>query len=983
MPKPLFKIKIKTPKTGTELLLTKDETTVGRSSENDVCIDSAGISRKHLKIKIADGEIALTDLGSTNGTFYKGKKLPLNLPVDYFGGPFNLGPASDGNIIEILEETAVKDGTKTFTRAKALSKPDKKDESRKIEAHLEPIGHDPSRSIVVEHHEQVIGEEESVIKEMDPNDVEALNKKLDGEDTPSVLKEPVQKPAAKGWETESENSILLSVSRQLEVKAELERLRLRQLEVEKELREAEIKKHEVEDQIRQLRQEMVEQENRLSGLRDKIKDEDARFRKKAAELEENFSREETYFKGRREELERDQKAVEKLHRETAELKSELAETKDKLEKDLENEKEYYGNEHEKLMKDHRTAKAKTEDEFRVLKEKLEATHAAREADLAGYHNERKVKLEAEHRALVESNEAEHADLMKRLNNEQTALTRKLENEAERARTETEREKKRLTDDLNDHRQTTERETVRISDEHKTTAAKLADEEKELRTAFEAQQKTHQIRLERLVAEIDLRETQEQKVIEQRRTEKVVLERELTEVKRTIEDAKKDLERLVKDVAAANEKLERRRNEESDLKKVIGVHETLELKLQTEFRKLTEQTEAKKAALTKLEAEFTEQQKKNKLDRDTAVKLAHEEKTNIILEGRKEAEAHEAKVRKEMDEFQAATRKATFDEVNALRAAAQAELESEQDEWKNDLSSRKSREQNQMNLWAADEKKKLQDRLSGDLDAFVDSVTRTALSKVGQNSSFSSLIHEFHGKFAIELKNALTSEGNEIVAPFNPDRKQDIKSFWVKSAVASIVVVLLGITAYYAPDAIREAARERRASHEDGATGEWIKKIQAEREQRLALKLDVRTDFQMDYANNVLYNEGYLEMKLDNKLQSAWVKELNNIMTGEKTMGMDEEALVDYIRIEHALFLDLADKKSKMNGLNKEEFIAQMKNQSKDAKNDLLSVLRNKTLPSSDRARTTTAEQKWNMIRALEQRFYNEQVVVNSRRPASK
>ena len=43
--------------------------TIGRLPESDVVIDDAGASRQHARIRQADGEVVLSDLGSTNGTF--------------------------------------------------------------------------------------------------------------------------------------------------------------------------------------------------------------------------------------------------------------------------------------------------------------------------------------------------------------------------------------------------------------------------------------------------------------------------------------------------------------------------------------------------------------------------------------------------------------------------------------------------------------------------------------------------------------------------------------------------------------------------------------------------------------------------------------------------------------------------------------------------------------------------------------------------
>ena len=53
----------------------EDETTVGKTQKNDICLPTAVISPKHARIFFADGEFYVDDLGSKNGTFVNGKEL--------------------------------------------------------------------------------------------------------------------------------------------------------------------------------------------------------------------------------------------------------------------------------------------------------------------------------------------------------------------------------------------------------------------------------------------------------------------------------------------------------------------------------------------------------------------------------------------------------------------------------------------------------------------------------------------------------------------------------------------------------------------------------------------------------------------------------------------------------------------------------------------------------------------------------------------
>ncbi|MCX7958960.1 MAG: GGDEF domain-containing protein [Deltaproteobacteria bacterium] len=61
---------------GKQFKREQNEMLIGRSDEADIQIEDEGVSRKHAKIaKLADGQIRIIDLGSTNGTFFNGTRI--------------------------------------------------------------------------------------------------------------------------------------------------------------------------------------------------------------------------------------------------------------------------------------------------------------------------------------------------------------------------------------------------------------------------------------------------------------------------------------------------------------------------------------------------------------------------------------------------------------------------------------------------------------------------------------------------------------------------------------------------------------------------------------------------------------------------------------------------------------------------------------------------------------------------------------------
>jgi DNA-binding winged helix-turn-helix (wHTH) protein len=58
-----------------QVALHEGENVIGREEDAAAWIESASVSRRHARILINDGKATLEDLGSKNGTFYRGQKI--------------------------------------------------------------------------------------------------------------------------------------------------------------------------------------------------------------------------------------------------------------------------------------------------------------------------------------------------------------------------------------------------------------------------------------------------------------------------------------------------------------------------------------------------------------------------------------------------------------------------------------------------------------------------------------------------------------------------------------------------------------------------------------------------------------------------------------------------------------------------------------------------------------------------------------------
>src|SRR5882672_4634625 len=80
------------PSFGEMYKLRGDKTVLGRGDKTDVRIVDDGVSREHAAVQREVGKIVLVDLGSTNGTFCNGARVPRQELTD--GDKISIGAAT-------------------------------------------------------------------------------------------------------------------------------------------------------------------------------------------------------------------------------------------------------------------------------------------------------------------------------------------------------------------------------------------------------------------------------------------------------------------------------------------------------------------------------------------------------------------------------------------------------------------------------------------------------------------------------------------------------------------------------------------------------------------------------------------------------------------------------------------------------------------------------------------------------------------------
>lgn len=106
------------PETGRHLSLSDTRTTLGRNADCTIPLTGKQVSRQHAHLYHQDGKYVLEDLGSSNGTFVNGKRIPAHRPTalserDTFQiGPYLFGfreapPATSATVTEEKEPSHV------------------------------------------------------------------------------------------------------------------------------------------------------------------------------------------------------------------------------------------------------------------------------------------------------------------------------------------------------------------------------------------------------------------------------------------------------------------------------------------------------------------------------------------------------------------------------------------------------------------------------------------------------------------------------------------------------------------------------------------------------------------------------------------------------------------------------------------------------------------------------------------------------------
>ncbi len=75
------------------IALTEGDNVIGRDPRVTVWLDLPGVSRRHARLSVAEGQATIADLGSKNGTYLRGTRVTSQMPL-FDGDEIRIGPAT-------------------------------------------------------------------------------------------------------------------------------------------------------------------------------------------------------------------------------------------------------------------------------------------------------------------------------------------------------------------------------------------------------------------------------------------------------------------------------------------------------------------------------------------------------------------------------------------------------------------------------------------------------------------------------------------------------------------------------------------------------------------------------------------------------------------------------------------------------------------------------------------------------------------------
>lgn len=1051
-----------------ELRSEEQDFILGRSSKLKLAIDSQEISREHLRVEIIGTKIWITDLASTNGTYYKGKRLEPRVSIPYEGGELCMGPIAEGVYCEFRVPGVIEFSKQTPTDAARVVPP------QPSERTLMNISKLTERSRLIP---SPVTTPDSGAGNMKPTPAASqdLPKPLFIKTIPtySETQPAPQQPQTFGSSAMSlapSPSEAVSVLRQsmhdgveLELqnkRQELQKIstelqlvesRLRELQFErtklealvKKIAEKEAEELKINDRIRAVLEKEAQSENNFRLIESKrqqqeqiilqMNSEIEVWRAKITEVQNQYHAEEArvadlmmLLKGQEGEYQKKLTEVaaekENLLRESDLLKKKLrleaesieAESQLKrahIERDVEEfrtrkitlEREVQDlssqqqhlhpivsqlkDEHHRfdaLVQNLTTARATLEqevqsletkkraftDELNTLQQKISDLQLQSQVEISNTKN----YVDQERRSLEIEVQTQRAKLQQELDNlkiqtdneireklrttqlERAALEGEIQSMRSKAHQEIETMRSAAERDIQDKLKTSQLERATIEGEIASLKSKAQQEVELLRVQVEReiQEKQQAYNLESTRTRAQL----EQEILEKRRqafteleTLRAQMEQEVTQRRASLHEevdkVRADLDREVKQLKEKSEFEATERRAQI----LTGVEE-LKIRTETEveqWRKDAKDSIARDRSV--FDSEILERKKKLEVDIEQERNRADQElrarEQKLLAELAEEKNESDAKIKSAQENWEK--------EYQTMKSKAQRECDEITNRWKGEFEQLKQKEMSTLTQWKADENKKIQERLSADIETLSHEIASKTLAAYQQSGATTIYVQELMMSLQERLKSAIL-HGIPTTSGYHPNSKNSKKRFWTQTVVfaGALAIGVLAFTVL--PDKLKNHIDAEKKSR-SALTEEFLNRVKKANEEKLALNLVDRPEFQESYVENVLYNEGYSQVKLDETIHNEWIAKLNEFLM--KNLKLDDRVIVQYIPLENGLVKELEEQRKILNARNFDVILGQMKTAEEEKTSQMYLLL--------------GGRDQWLKLREFEKNFFSEKM----------
>ncbi|MBC7385398.1 MAG: FHA domain-containing protein [Cryobacterium sp.] len=878
---------------------------IGRSQNADFSIPHPNLSREHVRMSLKDGEVWMEDLGSANGTFVQGQKIPPN------------------SVVKIKPHYRVLLGT--------------------------------GSNVVMSF---AVVEDHGTLADASPKgDADLLAASAPKAPVTQVDREATRAPAAPIVNREATRTSVTRSKMELDfpkehfpVEAKKEKaaeLRIIEAKKQRVIEDIQYKEREVDDlraKIRELREESVKLNETIEVCRREtqpLADRKADLENRVAELdviyEEKIDTLESGFKDLKQTLE-ESHAV-RMARADREFKEKVR-TQD----------EYYANQLNQL--DNETQAVREEGER--IRDALTLEKKEYEEKLKKVRNDAEV-LEADRRLTQVRVDTEIAQLQ--------GTKMKLENELESLK----REKDKFAV-----------ETQATIDIGRTERARLDEVRREVEFAA-----ADRDRFQRDLENLKLSEAKDIERVEALKAEVIRLETRSQGIENALEKARLDADsirltaRQEADAIhqAAREQIEAervavRKNVESEVQaRILAVESQVVLRVQT----IDAEVAAKRAAVdagvlavseqaqasVKVLNENAERVASEKIDAaarlaNATLEAAQIESSHLVETARVEsarisesalasAQTAAAKLEADANAYYESKRIAaealvsgTQGQADARRRTAESELMEMRK--RTEVEMRQVRANALADIEAAKDRemKEVAARLKGRIKDISSQLERILGSKLaGQYGvtmdavsvkSFGEEIHQVVANVIGPSKSSgNTSVENTLgsVLPVNTDAQERAVLYWKKVGIAATVLIALGLGKVLAPDFYTMVGHRVAGILEvKDNTDLVVKRLIRERQLAMTFVTELDQHYRENYTDNVLYTEGFIEMKDENESQKVWTLALNKFFQGE--LGLTEKAIVQFGSAEGRMIRELIDLRKNIIPVQSEAGIQKMR-----------------------------------------------------------